>query len=134
MIATIWQGMRFGLVGIANTGLGLLTIYATMYFFRFGPLTANAVGYGIGFVLSFALNRKWTFQNNSSIQQVLPRYIFAAALSYIFNFAVIFVCYYSFKANTYFIQLLGIGLYTASMFLMSKFFVFPQPKETAEAQ
>ncbi|MBB6305533.1 GtrA family protein [Rhizobium leucaenae] len=134
MIATIWQGMRFGLVGIANTGLGLLTIYATMYFFRFGPLTANAVGYGIGFVLSFALNRKWTFQNNSSIHQVLPRYIFAAALSYIFNFIAVLTCYQLFKTNPYLIQLLGIGLYTASMFLMSKFFVFPEPKGTAEAQ
>ncbi|WFU05929.1 GtrA family protein (plasmid) [Rhizobium sp. CB3171] len=134
MIATIWQAIRFALVGIANTGLGLLTMYAIMYFFRLGPLAANALGYTIGLALSFALNRKWTFRNNSSIQQVLLRYILAAALSYTFNFITILIFYHLFKTNPYLIQLLGIAPYTASMFLMSKFFVFPQPKRMAVAQ
>jgi putative flippase GtrA len=129
MIATIWQGMRFGLVGLANTGVGLLTIYATIYYFDVTPLAANAIGYAIGFALSFVLNRRWTFKNNLSVHQVLPRYFLAATFSYVLNFTAVLICYHHFDMNAYLVQLLGIALYTISMFSISKFFVFTQPQE-----
>ncbi|MBB4571688.1 GtrA family protein [Rhizobium leucaenae] len=132
MIATIWQGIRFGVVGLANTSIGLLTIYATIYFLGSPPLAANAIGYAIGFAISFVLNRRWTFEDTLSISHVLPRYFLAAASSYILNFIAVFICLHYFNVNPYFSQLVGIALYTISMFFISKFFVFTKSQNDCD--
>jgi putative flippase GtrA len=57
MIGLVRQSLRFGAVGVVNTAIGLTAIYALMFFFGVGPILANAVGYAIGLVISFAPNR-----------------------------------------------------------------------------
>jgi putative flippase GtrA len=124
MTGTLWQALRFGLVGLANTVVGLLAIYATIYFFQFGPLVANASGYAIGLILSFILNRIWTFQSNRSLDNVLPLYFLVAAVSYLLNFLAIYFANKFYNVNPYAVQVLGMGIYTTVMFSGCKWLVF----------
>ncbi|MDQ0561944.1 putative flippase GtrA [Rhizobium mesoamericanum] len=121
---TVWQALRFGLVGLANTAVGLLTIYAAIYFGDFSPLLANAAGYACGLVLSFILNQLWTFPGKRSIGTVLPRYVLVAAASYLINFALVYVGSYFLHIGPYEVQLLGVVAYTVSMFCGCKWFAF----------
>ena len=51
---------RFFVVDIANRILPLLAIYAAKWFPLQGDVAANAFGYSVGLLLSFALNSRWT--------------------------------------------------------------------------
>lgn len=123
----ILQILRFGGVGLINTGIGLLAIYAVLYFGKTGAVTANAIGYAIGLAVSFVLNRLWTFESRSSISRVLPRYLGTAGAAYLCNLAVVVVGIRYFHANPYAIQPLGIIAYTITMFIGCRWYVFGNP-------
>ena len=55
------EPLRFALTGVVNTCVGLMFIFAAKYFLEFGDIAANALGYGVGLIVSFVLNALWTF-------------------------------------------------------------------------
>lgn len=124
MSGLIRQSLRFGAVGLVNTAIGLLAIYAVIFFFNTGPAVANAIGYAIGLAVSFALNRLWTFGDSRSIAKVLPRYLLVAAMSYLLNLSVVLLGTHHFGVGPYLVQFFGIGVYTVVMFLGCRWFVF----------
>jgi putative flippase GtrA len=125
------QSIRFAIVGVANTAIGLAAIYAVMFFGHAGPALANAVGYAIGLALSFVLNRSWTFKDSTPIRSVLSRYALAAASSYGLNLAVVLTAVNAFGVNPYVAQLLGICVYTSVMFFGCRWYVFIAPPTAA---
>jgi putative flippase GtrA len=124
MSGLISQSLRFGTVGLANTAIGLLAIYAVIFFFNTGPAIANAIGYAIGLAVSFTLNRLWTFSDSRSIAKVLPRYLYTAAISYLLNLSVVLIGAHHFGMGPYLVQLFGVSVYTMFMFLGCRWFVF----------
>ena len=47
MSGLIRQSLRYGAVGLANTAIGLMAIYAVIFFFNANPAIANAIGYAM---------------------------------------------------------------------------------------
>lgn len=127
MSSLIGQLLRFGTVGLVNTAIGLMAIFAVIFFFNAGPAVANAIGYAIGLAVSFALNRVWTFGDSRSVAKVLPRYILVAVISYLLNLSIVLVGTYQFDLGPYLVQFFGIGAYTLVMFLGCRWFVFRAP-------
>jgi putative flippase GtrA len=127
------QSIRFAIVGVANTTIGLAAIYAVMFFGHAGPALANALGYAIGLAVSFVLNRSWTFKDSTLIRRVLPRYALVAALSYGLNLATVLTAVNAFGVNPYVAQLLGICVYTGVMFFGCRWYVFVGPSTAAPA-
>ena len=126
----IRQSLRFGVVGLVNTVLGLAAIYGLMFFFGAGAAVANAVGYAIGLGVSFALNSTWTFNSTRRIAHVLPKYVLTATACYLLNLGVVVVSTTHLSANAYLAQLLGVGIYTVCMFAGCRWFVFLPPRCT----
>jgi putative flippase GtrA len=124
MKEVIRQSLRFGTVGLVNTAIGLTAIYAVLYFFEAGPVVANAIGYAIGLVVSFSFNRSWTFGDTTSATKALPRYLILAAISYLLNLFTVVIGTRVFSIGPYIVQLVGLGTYTAAMFLGCRWFVF----------
>ena len=124
MLVMVRQALRFGIVGLANTTVGLLTIYAFIYFFDTGPAIANAIGYAIGLVVSFSLNRSWTFGNRGTVAKVLPRYLLIAAISYFLNLIVVLIGTRHFGIGPYLIQIYSACVYSTVFFLGCKWLVF----------
>lgn len=120
------QLLRFGFVGIINTSIGLLAIYSIIFFFHSGPILANFIGYSIGLVLSFYLNKVWTFTDNTSNKRVMLRYLTVASISYLSNLAVVFFGVNLYKIGPYLVQIFGISVYTLIMFIGCKWYVFNQ--------
>lgn len=122
----IIQVFKFGAVGLINTLIGLSSIYALMYFFSASPVTANAFGYAIGLIVSYILNRVWTFNRNNSKPHSIKKFILVAAVAYILNLAIVLLITTSTpNNNAYLAQLAGIVFYTVTMFLGCRLFVFP---------
>jgi putative flippase GtrA len=118
------QAFKFLLVGCINTVVGLAAIYGLMWWTDISPLAANALGYAIGIIISYTLNKLWTFQNNGSHASSLPRYFICAGICYGANTLVVGSLIYLLNTNSYTAQLGGILTYTALMFISCRIFVF----------
>jgi putative flippase GtrA len=75
----VFQLMRFGLVGATNTALTLAT-YAALVAFDAPVAIAAAVGWGVGAVNGFLLNRAWTFRGAPRGAQTAVRYTVVALI------------------------------------------------------
>ncbi len=126
MMGLINQSIRFGMVGLINTAFGLLAIYAILFFLDADPVVANAIGYAIGFVVSFTLNRGWTFSDKRPVMKVFPHYLIVAGGAYLCNLGAVVISARHLGANPYQVQLFGVGIYTTIMFLGCRWFVFRQ--------
>jgi putative flippase GtrA len=124
MLTVLYQVGKFFLVGLLNTTVGLLAIYALMFMWNINAGWANFLGYLIGLGVSFSLNRTWTFRDDQEIARTLPIYLMVAAASYLLNLTVVLsVIHYS-DLSAYFAQLFGIFFYTVSMFIACRLIVF----------
>ncbi len=123
--------LRFLLVGLANTAVGLGTIYLLKWAFAVSDVPANLAGYVLGLCLSFALNRSWTFQHKGSVAAAALRFLCVFAVAYGVNIAVLLLLRDGLNINSYLCHLLSMLPYTIVFFLGSKLFAFPQTDESA---
>jgi putative flippase GtrA len=123
------QLVRYAIVGLANTTVGLFCIFFAMAVFGLQDITANALGYGIGFFLSYGLNRSWTFQHNGAIGRSLSYFAILVVVSYFCNLLVMVGASRGIGINSYEAQLLGVCTYTTLVFLGSRYFAFAPPSQ-----
>ena len=103
------QLLRFLLVGLANTAVGLLCIWGAMRFLALNEAAANFIGYAFGLVFGFTLNRSWTFSHSEAFSRSFPRWLVVALLAYPTNLAIVLVAHRLGGMDPYFAQPLGIG-------------------------
>jgi putative flippase GtrA len=82
---TLW---RFASVGVVNTLAGLALIYAARAL-GLGEIAANAIGYAAGLMLSFVLNRRWTFVHRSAWPSLALRFAIVVAVAWAANVLVL---------------------------------------------
>lgn len=122
--------LRFLVVGIINTAVGLGIIFAGLHL-GLSDYSANAAGYGVGMVVSYLLQRRWAF----AVRRVPHlgeglRFCFSAAIAYTINLMVIFIAKTVFGLErSSFVQTCAFGTYTAVFYGLSRFFVFSQTRE-----
>jgi putative flippase GtrA len=125
-----WQFARFVTVGILNTGVGLTVIFAAKALLGWADLAANATGYAVGLVMSFALNRAWTFRDRGRVGPAVLRFLAAFVLAYLVNLATVFGLRDVAGVNSYLAQAAGVIPYTLLFFLVSRAFVFLDRRPT----
>jgi putative flippase GtrA len=113
-------------VGLINTGTTLTVILALIYWFHLHQLFANFLGYALGIVVSFTLNRRLTFKDEEKRRRSAVLFLAAAAIAYGLNVVVILAAERGWGINLYLSQILGNIAYTLSFFLLCRWFVFPQ--------
>lgn len=125
------QLAKFFSVGVLNMLVGLLVIYACKWFFQASDVVANAIGYGVGLVNSFALNSRWTFAYRGPQLPAIVKFLAVALVAYAMNLLTV-VLLIRYGVDSYLAQALGIPPYTLTTYLASKFFVFRGPPSAAE--
>ena len=115
---------KFIIVGVTNTLVGLLSIYACKWLFGLGDAVANIIGYAVGLTVSFILNRGWTFRHSGAALPALARFLMIFALAYPLNLITVLVAIHTFGVNPYVAQAIGIPPYTIFFYLGSRYFAF----------
>ncbi|KKK38505.1 polysaccharide biosynthesis protein GtrA [Mesobacillus campisalis] len=125
--------LRFLLVGIINTVIGLSSMFLLLNFAGFSYWLATFAGNSIGAGTSFFMNRAFTFKSHISIGAGIPKFIAVILMCYVISYSL-----GGLAANTLplpgwaavFITkeelavFLGTGFYTISNYLGQKLFVF----------
>ncbi|MEP6908237.1 MAG: GtrA family protein [Pseudoxanthomonas sp.] len=117
------QLLRFLVVGVLNTGLGLVCIYAAMWL-QLDYRVSNGIGYAVGISVSFVLNRNWTFRHRGDWQNSLGRWLGVTALAYSLNILVLIGLHQRLGVNAYAAQLGGAVTYTLAAFMGGRYFAF----------
>ena len=120
--------IRYLAVGAANTLVGLSVIYACKWLAGLGDVASNLIGYGVGILLGFQLNKKWTFDHQGSYLPSLLRYLAVLGCAYVANLATVLYSIDVLGLNSYLAQALGIGPYTLIGYLGSRHFAFSKPR------
>jgi putative flippase GtrA len=67
---------RYGIVGLA-TNLSLYLVFVLLLRLGVSPLMSVGLCYGLGVVMSYLLNRRWTFASNDRHGRDLPKFLLA---------------------------------------------------------
>ncbi len=114
---------RFLLVGVANSTIGLSIIFLLKWL-GCSDITANVFGYATGLIVSFALNRKWTFDHSGSVLPAAWRFLLVFAIAYLANLLTVLALVRLVQMNAYAAQILGVPPYTAIFYVGSRYFAF----------
>jgi putative flippase GtrA len=117
------QLVRFLLVGVFNTVWGYALIFGFMYLFSLSPEVSNVLGYAIGLISSYLLNRFYTFRSKNSKRGEFARFLGVFAAAFGANYATLHVLLAK-GTNPYISQVTAGVVYVAASYLLSKAFVF----------
>jgi putative flippase GtrA len=112
----------YNLVGIVNAFVGLGSVLALTYFGLIAEV-ANFLGYVIGICLSYFLNSKFTFKAKRTALKAF-KFTIAMGIAYCLNLGFLSISYRIYDIDVYLAQCLAGVIYTASGFLLCRYFVF----------
>lgn len=118
------QFSRFVAVGVFNTILGYGVIFSCSYLAGMSPELSNAVGYTVGLILSYILNRNYTFSSRQSRRGEIIRFLSIFVFAYALNFIALLIMIYKFNMHEIASQIIAGLFYTIISYLMNKFYVF----------
>jgi putative flippase GtrA len=120
---------KFMLVGLANTVVGLGSIYAAKWWGGFGDVSANLLGYGLGLGVSFVLNKVWTFRFFGRTAAALTRFVLVFIVAYSANLLTLLLLVGPLGIDSYFAQAMSIVPYTLIFYLGSRHFAFSPARD-----
>ena len=136
------EAFRYGIVGVCNTLLTLVVIWIMTKNIGCTEALSNFVGYSVGLVNSFFLNRKWTFGSKGNVYSTAAKFLIVFAVCYLIQFSILLLLnhycpnnppLYSFlepvlqviKIDTqFYIQLISMVVFTVVNFVINKYYTF----------
>ena len=115
---------RYLTVGAFNTLFGYAIIFSGMYLLEMTPEMSNALGYSLALLLSFVLNRTFTFKSTGCRTQELGRFLAVFLVAYSANFVALYVLVRVLFVNAAISQVLAGIFYVGFSYAMNKNFVF----------
>ena len=119
------QFVKFLVVGFISSLLNLFTFYILFYCMSMNKLFSYSLGYIIGVLLGFTLNKTWSFNNK---EKKWGKLLFKYFLVYTFNLFLGMICFKAidmlFNIEEIIIQFLVIIITAFCNFFGLKFFVF----------
>jgi len=117
--------IRFALVGILNTALSLGTIYLLQNGLCVDYRIANAAGYALGILTSFALNRIWTFKSTDTpVMRQGARFLANALICWGVQILAVIAMVEALGVAKELAQPLGMIVYTGCNYIGNRLFVF----------
>ena len=119
----LFQFFTYNLVGIVNTIAGFSIIFSLM-FLGVSATMSNMTGYALGSILSYYLNKKYTFKTSKKSKTMAVKFFTVLGIAYVLNF--ITLKWLLTFMDPYLAQLCAAVVYTLSSFVLAKFFVFKE--------
>jgi putative flippase GtrA len=82
------QFLRFAAVGAVATSLHYVLLITLVEFAGMQPLTATVIGFAIGAVVGYSLNRRFTFEKKPSYGRGLVKFLVVVGIGGVLNAAI----------------------------------------------
>lgn len=136
---SLWNstGFRFILVGIVNTIVGTSVMFLLFNFTPAGYWVSSAMNYIVGSIVSFFLNKYFTFQDSSQSWAQVFRFILTIAVAYLVAYAgakqlaLWLLTGFSAQFQGNVAMLIGMCVFVVLNYLLQRFFVFAAPNEVS---
>lgn len=122
--------LRFIIVGIVNTIVGTSIMFIAYNLLGFSYWVSSALNYVIGSIVSFFLNKRFTFKDTEKSFLQILRFLIVIVLSYLIAYGVakplvsLILSSQSILIKENISMFIGMILFTALNYLGQKFFVF----------
>lgn len=122
--------LRFALVGVVNTLVGTAIMFGLYNLAHCSYWTSSVCNYVLTSILSFFLNKFFTFRNRESSMWQVVRFAVNIAICYLLAYGVAKpLCYCLLRSTSQAVQdnvsmLVGMCLFTALNYLGQRFFAF----------
>lgn len=124
MTISLQSLIKFSIVGVSNTALGLGIIYIAWHVFGLGDIVANVLGYLVGFLWGYIWHRSWTFNASPKGIRSLWRYAFICILAYGANLATLGVVRSMLGSVSFLPHVAGAVIYAGLSYIGSSYFAF----------
>ena len=115
------QVIKYALVGLANTAITAVVIFACMHS-GMGVYSANAAGYLCGIIFSFVANTLFTFSSTLSPNR-FAKFLLSCLICWVINALAIKLFLVVYPSELYISQLVGMVIYTLTGFVINKLWV-----------
>jgi putative flippase GtrA len=122
MTALYLQFAKYIAVGVLNSAVGLMIIYLGLAL-GLNDVAANALGYLVGFAISFAINSKWTFKQTRTTSSMF-RFLLVTAIAYGGNLITMLATRDILHVDHRLAQLAGVISYTCIGFVGARVYAF----------
>ena len=122
--------LRFAMVGVINTIVGTAIMFVFYNVFHFSYWISSASNYFFGSILSFFLNKYFTFQNHSHDPRIVLRFVLNIAVCYFLAYSIAkplvswVLSGAAQKVQENLAMLAGMGIFTMLNYFGQKFFAF----------
>ena len=128
--------VKFLAVGVLNTVFSAVVMFLLYNLAGFGYWGSSAVSYLLGAVLSYVLNKKFTFQNQDAVWKTALKFAVNVAVCYLLAYSLaqpaVTWLLSSMKLEQKIVEqaamLAGMALYTLFNYVGQRFFAFRQTK------
>lgn len=113
----------YGIVGVFNTVFG----YSMMFGFTFVgimPEISNALSFGIAFMVSYFLNKKFTFRSKRNHKQDFTRFAIASGIAYLANLITLVMFHRILLWNEYISLIIASFVYVIVGYLLHRLWTF----------
>lgn len=122
---TLWQLIRFGIVGVINTLITLIVIYVLQELLHVKYTVANLVGYIAGVINSFFWSKLWVFKKlNSNFMREAVLFLVSFGICYGIQFVALLILVETLHMADTWAQLVSMVVYTLCNFAMNKCITF----------
>jgi putative flippase GtrA len=87
--AIVRQALRFAVVGVIATAAHYAVLIALVEIGHLRPVIATTIGYGIGIVVSYALNRRFTFEAKTPVASSFAKFALLYGVGMLLNGAIV---------------------------------------------
>ena len=117
------QLFRYAMVGVTQNLTGYI-IYLALTWLILDPKTAITILYPIGFIVSYAGNKKWTFSHKGGHKQAAIRFTLVHIIGYSINLGLLYIFVDLYGYSHQYVQLAAILFLAFYFFITLKCFVF----------
>lgn len=87
--ALVRQVARFAVVGVIATAVHYGVLIALVEFGHAKPVLATTIGYCVGIVVSYALNRRFTFASDAPVASSFAKFALLYGIGMVLNGAIV---------------------------------------------
>ncbi|WP_169786687.1 GtrA family protein [Nitriliruptor alkaliphilus] len=116
--------VRYVIAGSTAAGSHLATLTLLVELGGLRPLVASTVGFGVGLVVSYTLQRRWVFASLGRHRTLLPRFLTVIAVALLLNTVVVHLGTEVLTVHYALVQLVAFGLIPLNNYVLNSLWTF----------